>query len=202
MVLGAQNLPCMPFHTAHLSFCAITMARLFFLGDDDPDWTPAVARDAVDFEGVLTRIADLFDAADKSCACPRRRAPRYFDGGQERTVLSTYQDKVRWIRDWYVARTRQARGYGDQQAAYYRGSEADSGGDAVPAPGGEAKEHADSHGMGSGGAMEVDYDGSQVQSHGDSLPGEILDEGFWQAMFDWSWNGPVNFQVEVPGSVV
>lgn len=194
--------------------------RLLLL-DADPDWNPAVARDALDFEAALTRIAELFDAADKSCGgggAPAggssggggggggRRA-RYVENG--RTVLSVHRDKVRWIRDWYLARSRPGGGaassrYGGQQAqqqqqAYYRG-----GGEADALPGGVgAKEQI--VGAGVGGAMEVDYSGAmqqaqaQAQDAGAVLPGEMMmDEGFWQAMFDWSWNAPsMDFPMEV-----
>lgn len=192
-----QNLPCLPFVSAHLSFCTITVVRLVTL-DADPDWNPAVARDAVDFDGALNRVAELFDLADKSCgpggAGGNGRRARYVDL-EGHTALSAYRDKVRWIRDWYLARCRPggaaaARYQQQTQQPYYRGGEADAGGGAAA-----NKEQVD----GGGGAMEVDYGALQQAQDAAVLPGgEMLDEGFWQAMFDWSWNAPaMDFPMEV-----
>lgn len=136
---------------------------------------------------MLSRVVDLFDEADKTCApvgSTGRRA-RYFDAS--RTVLATYRDKLRWIRDWYVTRTqpenRAGPRYGEQAQAYYRGEGGGKQAAAQPA---------------AAGAMDVDYGNGAMQQAPvqQALPVELLDEGFWQAMFDWSWNGAnMDFQL-------
>ncbi|CAN8103248.1 unnamed protein product [Discula destructiva] len=198
LAIPPQNHPSIPFHCAHLSFCAVTIARLLFLGSDDgsgtdPDWNAAVARDAVGFEALLIRVAQLFEDADRICgagAGPGRRA-RYFD--LDRTVLAAYRDKARWIRDWYVARTTGtgAARFPQQQAYYREAGEAANGG------GGRAKEQQRQQQTASNNTMDSDYNNriQQPEVGGRLPPAEVLDEGFWQAMFDWSWNGPMDFQL-------
>lgn len=157
LVIPPQNLPCMPFHGAHLSFCVVTAARLMFLGDEasaspqpggshrdrdrdrdrdqgggggggDPDWSHSLAREALNLEAVLIRIGDFFDEADKICVGLGRSA-RYID--QERTSLGSYRDKVRWIRNWYVGRTTSSGGgaaaYPSSSYPHYRTEEEDGG---------------------------------------------------------------------------
>lgn len=171
--LPPHNLPCMPFHSAHLSFCIITTVRLLYPSDSsaDPDWTPSVAREAAAFEDVLDRLGGFFDEADRSCAGGQRRT-RYID--QDRTVLGMHRDKIRWIREWCVARARP----GSERFSY-------GGGQAQSSY--RAEEVAGAGGAGAGGenpAMEVEYgvDAQQPQE-------QMLDEGFWEALFDWTWSG-------------
>lgn len=168
--ISPHNIPCMPFHSAHLSFCVVTAVRLLYTTDSsaDPDWTPSVAREATAFEGILDRLAGFFDEADRSCAGGQRRA-RYID--RDRSVLGMYREKIRWIREWCGARARpDARRFSQgagQAHSFYRAEEAQGG---MKAENG-------------GSAMEVEYSsGVQAQE-------QILDEGFWEALFDWNWSG-------------
>lgn len=169
--LPPQNLPCMPFHSAHLSFCAITTVRLLFPPNSsgDVDWTPTVARETAAFEDVLERLSGFFDEADRSCAGGQRRA-RYID--QDRTVLGFHRDKIRWIREWCVARGRsggaRSSHSGGQMQPLHRSEEAEGLGEG----GGESD----------GSGMEVEYSGAHPQE-------QMLDEVFWDALFDWSWSG-------------
>lgn len=165
----------MPFHSSHLYFCVITAVRLLYpvdTGSVDPDWTPAVAREATALEDILDRLSAFFDEADRSCAGGQRRA-RYID--QDRTVLVMYRDKIRWIREWCASRTRpgSARfppGLG-QAPTMYRSEEAEGNVGGVG-----SSENG-------GTAMDVDYaSGAQPQQ-------QMMDDGFWEALFDWSWNG-------------
>lgn len=207
LVIPPQNLPCMPFHGAHLSFCVVTAARLLFLGDEaspggsnshgDPDWNSSLAREALNLEAVCVRIGDFFDEADKICVGLGRRA-RYVD--HERTSLGSYRDKVRWIRNWYVGRTRSsAQGAAYPSYSNYRpedgrggrsaggGNDAlskDPGVDALGSGGGSStggSNLATAHGQ----TMDVDSYEMPPQA---TMPGE-LDDGFWQAMFELGWNG-------------
>lgn len=174
-----HNLPCMPFHSAHLYCCIITSVRLLYPLDpsvEDPDWTPAVAREATALEDVLDRLGAFFDEADRSCAGGQRRA-RYVD--QDRTVLGLYRDKIRWIREWCVSRTRpeSARlphGSGQGQSSY-RSEEVDGN---IAGGGGGAG------GSENGGtAMDVEYASGVLPQQ------QMMDDGFWEALFEWSWNG-------------
>lgn len=180
-----HNLTCMPFHSAHLSFCIVTTVRLLYSLDKsgDPDWSPSVAREATAFEGILDKLGAFFDEADRSCAAGQRRA-RYFE--QDRSVLSMYREKLRWIREWCGARARPdtrrfSHGTGQPQP-FYRGEEAD--GAVRTAAGGEN----------GGTAMEVEYsNGAQAQE-------QISDDGFWEALFEWNWSangGMTEYGVEV-----
>lgn len=200
----------MPFQSAHISFCIVTLVRLLFFGDvdalgpnnnaRDPDWTPALARQSVDFEMLCLRISDFFDEADKVSASLGRPA-RYID--RDRSVMGMYRDKIRWMRSWYVGRIkpggnlpsfRHADGSGDRGGGgggVGNGgggdiSSKDRGGDSLGSGGGNTL--GGSNVSTGGQAMDVDYEAQQVQY---MMPGE-LDESFWQAMFDWGWNGSLD----------
>lgn len=199
----------MPFHSAHISFVIVTASRLLFLGDEasspnnarDPDWVVSVARDHFNLEAVCARLAEFFDEADRLATGLGRRG-RYVDG--DRSVLGMFRDKVRWIRSWYLGRTRPGtrEGYPGPypQDARFRGEAAGDaakdaasagvggggGGGTAEAGGGGSSSNAPTHrGSGGGGqAMDVDYGiPSQLL-----MPGE-LDETFWEAMFDLSGSG-------------
>ena len=213
MAIPPQNLVCMPFHSAHISFAIVTASRLLFLGDEasppnnprDPDWVVSMARDHLNLDAVCARLAEFFDEADRLATGLGRRG-RYVDG--ERSVLGMFRDKVRWIRSWYLGRTRPGtrEGYPGPypQDPRFRGDAAggDAAKDAASVGGGGARtaeaggSNAPPQGAGGGGAgggggggrgaqaMDVDYGiPSQLL-----MPGE-LDETFWQAMFDLSGSG-------------
>lgn len=75
--------------------------------DPDPDWNPLLARESMNLEAAYERLVDYLGEAERVCAGLGRRV-RYVDGGQEgdRSVLVALRDKIRWMRDWYVGRTR------------------------------------------------------------------------------------------------
>ncbi|KAF3768090.1 hypothetical protein M406DRAFT_289423 [Cryphonectria parasitica EP155] len=223
-----QNLPCMPFRNAHLSFCLVTAVRLLFLGDEsigggvvDHGWDAALARQAIDFEGICTRMSQLFENADTiSNGLGRRTMLIHSD----RSLLSMYRDKVRWMRDWYVARVRpnqqqeQQRGGGGSAAAAGPGmypttnrlnggaaggdsiakepgaDSLGSGGAASTIAGGNSSSSNNSNIPLHGQAMDVDY---SVTGGGGTFSGD-LDDNFWQVMFDWNWGAPVDL-MQVPG---
>jgi hypothetical protein len=202
MAIPPQNLVCMPFHSAHISFVIVAASRLLFLGDEasspnnprDPDWVVSVARDHFNLGGICGRLSEFFDEADRLATGLGRRG-RYVDG--ERSVLGMFRDKVRWIRSWYLGRIRPGtrEGYPGPypQDARFRSEAvgdmaknlagggggagtAEAGGGGSSAPAAQADER--------GQAMDVDY-GSPSHL---VMPGE-LDEAFWQAMFDLSGSG-------------
>lgn len=216
MAIPPQNLVCMPFHSAHISFAIVTASRLLFLGDEaspssssssaatgnnnnprDPDWVVSMARDHFNLDAVCARLAEFFDEADRLATGLGRRG-RYVDG--ERSVLGMFRDKVRWIRSWYLGRTRPGtregypgpypqdprfRGDAAGDAAAKDAAGVSGGGGAGTADAGGSSSSAPGGGGGGGGqAMDVDYAiPSQLL-----MPGE-LDETFWQAMFDMSGSG-------------
>lgn len=194
----------MPFYGAHISFAIVTASRLLFLGDEaptpnsqrDPDWVVSMARDHFNLDAVCARLAEFFDEADRLATGLGRRG-RYIDG--ERSVLGMFRDKVRWIRSWYLGRTRPGtregypgpypqdprfRGEAAGDAAAKDAASGVGGGGAGTAESGGGNASAQGSGGGAGQAMDVDYAiPSQLP-----MPGE-LDETFWQAMFDLSGSG-------------
>lgn len=221
LAVPPQNLACVPFHSAHLSFCLLTATRLMFLGEgggerasvrrergtskneglgaagsgdtmpDDPDWNAALAREAVALDAICDRIADFFDEADRICVSLGRRV-RYLT--PEKSILAMYRDRIRWIRDWYVHRTRPGLRQAPRSSTSGRRGE-DGSGRGVGGGASSLKDAAGSE-LGSGGGptgsritaplgqpMDVDYSAS-----GQVAMASELDEGFWQAMVDWGWN--------------
>lgn len=196
MVIPPQNLLCTPFHSAHVSFMIVTASRLLFLGDEtttpnstrDPDWAVSVARDNLNFEATCARLSEFYDQADRATTGLGRRG-RYVDN--ERSVLCLFRDKVRWIRNWYLARTRpgtqpfpgaypqeprgRPSGSGDVSSASKDGAGGHTMGSNAPGGGGSNMPTAQG-----GQAMDLDYSGLQGQF---MMPGE-LDDSFWQAMLD------------------
>lgn len=205
MAIPPQNLVCMPFHSAHISFIIVTASRLLFLGDEtsspnnprDPDWVLSVARDHFNLDSICARLSEFFDEADRLATGLGRRG-RYVDG--ERSVLGMFRDKVRWIRSWYLGRMRPGTREGypgpyPQDARFRSEAVGDAAknlagggggvGTAEAGGGGGSSSNAPAAQADMGGqAMDVDY-GSPTQL---TMPGE-LDEAFWQAMFDLSGSG-------------
>lgn len=195
MVIPPQNLLCTPFHSAHVSFMIVTASRLLFLGDEttspnntrDPDWAVSVARDNLNFEAICARLSEFYDEADRATTGLGRRG-RYVDN--DRSVLCLFRDKVRWIRNWYLGRTRpgteafpgaypqdpRARPSGgvDVSAASKDGVGGQTLGPNAPGGGGNIPTAQ------GGQAMDLDYGGLHGQF---MMPGE-LDDSFWQAMLD------------------
>lgn len=191
-----QNFLCTPFHSAHISFVVATASRLLFLGDDatspnsnrDPDWAVSVARDYLNFDATCSRLAEYYDEVEKVTAALGRRG-RYSEN--EKSVLNTFRDKLRWIRDWYLARTR--HGMGDVYSGTYphdvgRGS-GDGGmaGASKDGAGGEtSRQHPPAGGDTGGSNISTTAQGGQpmdLDLGPFMMPGE-LDDAFWQVMFD------------------
>lgn len=194
MVIPPQNLLCTPFHSAHVSFIIVTASRLLFLGDEntspnstrDPDWAVSVARDNFNFEAICSRLAEFYDEADRVTTGLGRRG-RYVDN--DRSVLCLFRDKVRWIRNWYLARTRpgtepfpgtypHSSGRGSVSGDMSVASKDGAGG---KTPGPNATGGGSNITTAQGGqAMDLDYGSLHPQF---MMPGE-LDDSFWQTMLD------------------
>lgn len=172
----------------------VTASRLLFLGDEttspntarDPDWAVSVARDILNFDAICTRLGEFYDEADRVTTGLGRRG-RYVDG--DRSVLCLFRDKARWIRNWYLARTRpgtelfpgtypHTSGRGSVSGDVSAASKDGAGGktSAPSAPGGGSNIPTGQGGQ----AMDLDYGGLHGQF---MMPGE-LDDSFWQAMLD------------------
>lgn len=220
--IPTQNLVCIPFHSAHLSFTMVTASRLLFLGDEtagsnnprDPDWAVSVARDHLALDAQLARLAEFFDEADRLATGLGRRG-RYVDA--DKSVLGMYRERVRWIRSWYLGRTAGrpppppggAAGEGPWPGPYLHDARSSGRREGAAGGGDLAKDVAGGSG---GGAGTVDPGGSginaQAQQGGGGggqamdvdygipsqlmMPGE-LDETFWQAMFDMSGGSGVDW---------
>ncbi|KAL1882941.1 hypothetical protein Daus18300_000579 [Diaporthe australafricana] len=215
-----QNLVCMPFHSAHLSFAMVTASRLLFLGDEtaggsnnnprDPDWAVSVARDHLALDAVLAHLADFFDEADRLATGLGRRG-RYVD--LDKSVLGMYRDRVRWIRSWYLGRTagrpppppgaaadgtpwpgfssrREASGAGAAVGGGDVAKDVASGAGAGTAEPGGSGINAQAQQQGGGGGQAMDVDYGIPSQL--MMPGE-LDETFWQAMFDMSSGSGVDW---------
>ncbi|KAK0386078.1 hypothetical protein NLU13_5915 [Sarocladium strictum] len=82
------------------AFAIVTVSRLLLL-DDAPDWNTAVARRRLDFAGVLATMGDQIEEADRE-ARASGHSQRFLEDGNG--SASRYCFKVRWIRQWYLAK--------------------------------------------------------------------------------------------------
>lgn len=136
--------------TVGLSFMIVTASRLLLL--DDSDWDLDVARRSFDFGLLCEHLADRYEEAENiSQTLARKRRIL-----EDRSLLTLYRDKLRWIRHWFASKMPDPlRRDGLKDAAASIGA------------------------AGGGQAMELDQQASLLQ------PGE-LDEGFWQALMDFN----------------
>jgi hypothetical protein len=87
----------MPFvMIAHLSSTNVIIARLLML--DGPEWDSSTARQAVDFPGIIQRMATFFEAGDHASGLRRRT----LENGQG--YLAMYAEKWEWARNWYYSK--------------------------------------------------------------------------------------------------
>lgn len=97
-IVPLENLCSMPLApTSYVSFAVVTASRLLFL--DDSDWDVAVARSSLDFPAACQTLADRFEQADLLAKSLGRR--RKFEACNK-SVLSSYRNKILWIRQWYL----------------------------------------------------------------------------------------------------
>ncbi|CAK7206617.1 hypothetical protein SEUCBS139899_009417 [Sporothrix eucalyptigena] len=87
--------------TAHLSFSIVTLTRLLSL--DAPEWHIGQARRSFDFVALALRLEQQFAAADDHEQTLTDRKKRYANM-DNRTILTTHRDKMRWIRIWYTTK--------------------------------------------------------------------------------------------------
>lgn len=109
LAVPAAVFPTLPFtSTGLIAFAVVTCSRLLLL-DGSTDWDPVLARRRLDFAEVLVRMSARFDEADVAAKSSGMRR-RVSDDGTGIYVLYSY--KLRWIRQWYLARIP---GEGQQQ---------------------------------------------------------------------------------------
>jgi hypothetical protein len=95
-ILGAMPLVA----TAYLAFAMVTSSRLLLL--DDSDWEESLTRLNFDFATTCKNLGDRFEQADRLALSLGRR--RRFDNGVDASILTAYSVKIRWIREWYLAK--------------------------------------------------------------------------------------------------
>lgn len=149
--IPTDSLGSLPFGpTVGLSFMIVTASRLLLL--DDSDWDLGVARRHCDFGLLCGQLADRYEEAE-SISLTLGRKKRILE---DRSLLTLYRDKLRWIRHWFLSKLPDPLQHdGSKQTAASIGA------------------------AGGGQAMELDQQASILQ------PGE-LDEGFWQALMDFN----------------
>ncbi|KAJ4265035.1 hypothetical protein NW762_005278 [Fusarium torreyae] len=86
-----------------LAFVTVTASRLI-LTENAPDWDVTRARRRLQFQDLLRRVADLFELADEEAQRLNRRR-RVMEDGSSVFLKSSF--KVRWIRQWYLAKIPQ-----------------------------------------------------------------------------------------------
>jgi hypothetical protein len=86
--------------TAYLAFAIVTSSRLMLL--DDSDWDMNLAPLNFDFAGACKSLGDRFEQGDHLALASGRR--RRFDNCVDVSVLAAYSVKIRWIREWYMAK--------------------------------------------------------------------------------------------------
>lgn len=92
-----QVLSAMPFvFLANFSFANIALAHILFL--QDPEWAASEARESIDYadllQGVINRLT-TFDALDEFKKVFVKNSVR---------LLPKLVERVRQLKDWYVAR--------------------------------------------------------------------------------------------------
>ncbi|OAA58347.1 Fungal transcriptional regulatory protein [Cordyceps fumosorosea ARSEF 2679] len=158
--------------TGFLAFAVVTASRALFHAAED--WDPAVARRAFDFGAATLATAAQFERAEAWARAAGRRRPMH----AKTPLFTLYSQKLRWIHQWYEAR-----------------SAADGGGAAgTPAEGEEAMamitppEEEDVQGQeecavdGAATLEGLDMLGTDQQPIPSFLPDFQFDEAFWQDM--------------------
>lgn len=95
-LLGAMPLVA----TAYMSFAVVTASRILLLNDSD--WTVSLARLTLDLAAACQTLSSRFEQADQVAQIAGRR--RRFDNGVDVSVLLCYSVKIKWIRQWYLAK--------------------------------------------------------------------------------------------------
>lgn len=104
--IPGEEIPFLPFtSTGILAFAIITTSRLMLL-ESSNDWESDFARRKFDFGDVMKRMSKQFEEGEKHSEALGRRQ-RLLDDGT--SVFYKYVFKLRWIRQWYLARVPQTQ---------------------------------------------------------------------------------------------
>ncbi|KAK4233284.1 hypothetical protein C8A03DRAFT_48123 [Achaetomium macrosporum] len=142
--------------TAYMAFAFVTASRILML--NDADWDVELAGRTFDFSATCQSFSDRFRQAD-SLAKSLGRRRRFKDGDDSQSVLSTYSNKILWVRQWYLAKV----------------SAADTASDV-----GEGRDRANDHIVAVSSGMGI---GHSLPSHSTpSLALQELDEEFWNTL--------------------
>ncbi|KAM3470229.1 hypothetical protein MY5147_006533 [Beauveria neobassiana] len=85
--------------TGFLAFGVVTASRVLF--HEAEDWQPSVARRRFDYGAAMRDAAAQYEAAEAWASSAGRRRPMHDRG----PLLLLYAKKLRWISQWYEART-------------------------------------------------------------------------------------------------
>ncbi|KAM3500141.1 hypothetical protein MY10362_006660 [Beauveria mimosiformis] len=85
--------------TGFLAFGVVTASRVLF--HEAEDWQPSVARRRFDYGAAMRDAAAQYEAAEAWAGSAGRRRPMHDKG----PLLLVYANKLRWISQWYEART-------------------------------------------------------------------------------------------------
>ncbi|OAA43973.1 Fungal transcriptional regulatory protein [Beauveria brongniartii RCEF 3172] len=157
--------------TGFLAFGVVTASRVLF--HEAEDWQPSVARRRFDYGAAMRDAAAQYEAAEAWARSAGRRCPMHDKG----PLLLLYANKLRWISQWYEARTvaddlvAAAGGGGDGGAA----AEAAMITPPEDTPGQEAA-------VDSASLAGIDMMATDQQPMPGFLPDFQFDEAFWQDM--------------------
>ncbi|ETS78504.1 hypothetical protein PFICI_10566 [Pestalotiopsis fici W106-1] len=91
--------------TAHVAFAHLTLTRLLFL--NDACWDAAAARKSIDYPGLVERLADYFDTADRARGGRQQTAVHEHAEAQSQHGKKTLSraERLRWARTWYLSKS-------------------------------------------------------------------------------------------------
>lgn len=162
--------------TGFLAFGVVTASRVLF--HEAEDWDPAVARRYFDFGTAMLDCAAQFETTEEWARANGRRLQMQ----DKQPLFSLYSKKLRWIRQWYEARS-QADNVAAAQGSTNRGANPETPAEAgelavmTPAMNAAGQGLADDTPM-----VGVDTTATDQQPLANFLPDFQFDEAFWQEM--------------------
>ncbi|KAM3431718.1 hypothetical protein NHJ13734_007174 [Beauveria thailandica] len=164
--------------TGFLAFGVVTASRVLFHEADD--WQPSVARRRFDYGAAMRDAAAQYEAAEAWARSAGRRRPLHDRG----PLLLLYAKKLRWISQWYEARTVADDLAAAAAAAAGSGGGGGGGGAAAEAAMITPPEDTPGHeaAVDSASLAGMDMMATDQQPIPSFLPDFQFDEAFWQDM--------------------
>ncbi|KAM3513343.1 hypothetical protein MY11210_003027 [Beauveria gryllotalpidicola] len=155
--------------TGFLAFGVVTASRVLF--HESEDWSPSIARRRFDYGAAMRDAAAQYEAAEAWARSAGRRRPMHERG----PLLLLYARKLRWISQWYEART-----VADDLAAAAAATPAEAAAAMITPPEDTPGKEA---AVGSASMAGMDnIMGTDQQPVSGFLPDFQFDESFWQDM--------------------